>query len=378
MIGGGSFGTALALVLARKGYSVSVWARSAEQANVVNGDRENKKYLPGYPLPTEIQWNSSVEQCVKDVSIILLVIPTQYLRGFLESNRSTFPVGVPIVLCAKGIELQSQQTPYEILHDELPGKYRKHMAVLAGPSFAKEMAQSHPTFVTVAAHEESVAREVQRIMSSRRARFRVYTSDDVMGCEISGACKNVLAIASGFSSGIGFGNNTRAALICRGMAEIRHLAKALGSSCTSLPGLAGIGDLLLTCSSELSRNFTVGKRLAQGEKLAGILSSTSSVAEGVPTAKALKELSKRLNVSMPICSEVFSVLYEDKNPVEAMNALQARPLTHEFHQGDGTSPSYPLASVQGSPVCSYATGHEKGASKFDDDVDIIGPEFIED
>mmetsp|Transcript_52885 Transcript_52885/g.60755 ORF Transcript_52885/g.60755 Transcript_52885/m.60755 type:complete len:222 (+) Transcript_52885:2-667(+) len=213
--------------------------------------------------------------------------------------------------------------------EELPGKYGPFVCVLAGPSFAKEMAAGLVTNVTVASADPHFCRSVQSKMASRAANFRVYTSPDVMGCEIAGAVKNVLAIASGASHGLGLGLNARAALICRGLHEMTHLAKALGSSGSSMPGLAGVGDLLLTCSSEMSRNFTVGLRLAKGEPLNEILSSSTSVAEGVATAKALHELAQTLNVEMPFCSQVYAVLYEGKNVVSALTYLQDRPLTSE-------------------------------------------------
>ncbi|KAF4701254.1 hypothetical protein FOZ63_006267, partial [Perkinsus olseni] len=322
----GSFGTALALVLARKGCEVSVWARTEEQCQRVNETRENKNYMPGVTLPESIHWTNSVEEAVEDVEMVLLVIPTQFLRNFVASNRAILPVGVPIVLCAKGIEVDSLETPYQIVEDELPGKYSKYLAVLAGPSFAKEMAQNQPTNVTVASKNREVATRVQSQLSSREANFRVYTSDDFIGCEICGAVKNVLAIASGASTGLGFGNNTRAALICRGLAELNRLARKMGSNSKCMSGLAGVGDLLLTCSSELSRNFTVGYRLAKGETLEEINSSMKSVAEGVATAKSLWTLADQLNVDMPISGEVYKVLYEGKDVREALTLLQSRPL----------------------------------------------------
>ncbi|KAF4658211.1 hypothetical protein FOL47_008124 [Perkinsus chesapeaki] len=360
VIGGGSFGTALALVLARKGCEVSVWARAVTQKkggykivssnpalaflghfmalspSRVNETRENSKYLPGVKLPDSIQWTTSVEEAVAGVEMVLLVIPTQFLRNFVATHRDILPVGVPIVLCAKGIEVDSCDTPYQIVEDELPGKYSKYLAVLAGPSFAKEMAQNQPTNVTVASKNKEVATRVQNQLSSREANFRVYTSDDFIGCEICGAVKNVLAIASGASTGLGFGNNTRAALICRGLAELNRLARKMGSNSKCMSGLAGVGDLLLTCSSELSRNFTVGYRLAKGETLDEINSSMKSVAEGVATAKSLHTLAAKLDVDMPISGEVYKVLYQGKDIREALMLLQSRPLREELGTGSLT------------------------------------------
>jgi glycerol-3-phosphate dehydrogenase (NAD(P)+) len=225
VIGGGAFGTALGLVLARKGAKVKVWVRSTEQAAEVNATRENKKYLPNVSLPENMEWTSTISSAVEGSELVLLAIPTQFLRSFLEANRSTLPVGVPIVVCAKGIEIGTLQTPFQITHDELPGKYAKYMAVISGPSFAKEIADNQPTMLTCAAEDPALNNLVQRKLSCKQANFKVYTSPDIIGCEIAGAVKNVLAIASGASAGCGFGNNTRAALICRGLTEMTRLAQ---------------------------------------------------------------------------------------------------------------------------------------------------------
>ena len=330
VVGGGAFGTALGLILARKGAEVHVWVRDTEQSAQVNTARENKKYLPGTRLPENLTFTSDIAKSLSlPVDLIIFAIPTQFLRSFLESHRSTFPVGVPLIQSAKGIEVGTLKTPFEIMQDELPGKYGKFLCVLAGPSFAKEMAQGLVTNVTIAAPDAAICEKVTKQMSCRAASFRCYSNDDVIGCEIAGAVKNVLAIASGASSGLGLGLNARAGLICRGLHEMTMLARAAGSNTHAIGGLAGVGDLLLTCSSELSRNFTVGLRLARGETLADILNSTTAVAEGVATAKALHELSKSLSVELPIASQVFEVLYNDKPVREALMYLQDRPLSKE-------------------------------------------------
>jgi glycerol-3-phosphate dehydrogenase len=329
VIGGGSFGTAMSLVLSRKGAAVKVWVRHEDQAKAVNETRLNERYLPGVTLPDSMQWTTDVKEAVRGTDIIILAIPTQFLRPFLEANRSSFPTEVPLVLAAKGIEVGTLQTPFEILEDELPGKYRRMMCVLSGPSFAKEIAARMHTAVSVAARDPHVADQVQRMMSSPEAAFRCYRQDDIMGCEIAGAMKNVLAIASGCVTGLGLANNSRAALICRGLVEIGIMSKALGSNGSALLGLAGVGDLTLTCSSELSRNFSVGKRLAQGETLEQITASTNSVAEGIATAKALQQLMDKLNVHLPVCREVYLVLYEGKKVPAALNDLFNRPLRAE-------------------------------------------------
>lgn len=330
VLGGGAFGTALAFVLSAKGVQVKVWVRCPEQAAQVNETRENSKYLPGVLLPANIHWTTDVVSAVADAEIVLLAIPTQFLRGFVEANRSTMPVGIPLVLCAKGVELSTLQLPYDVVRDELPGKYSRWICVLSGPSFAKEMAGLHPTSVVVASAEPDVAERVQKLMTSLEANFRVYTIKDVIGAEVAGAVKNVLAIAAGTVAGLGYGSNSRAALICRGLVEMTRLAERLGSDGSCMKGLAGIGDLLLTCSSELSRNFTVGRRLAQGETLDDILRSSTSVAEGVATTKALRELRKKVGVEMPLCDEVYKVLYEGKDVRCVLGDLQSRVPGSEY------------------------------------------------
>ena len=329
VIGGGAFGTALACVLSSKGALVKVWVRSESQKLQVETTRENANYLPGFRLPDRVHFSNDIHECVLDVDIVILAIPTQYLRAFLVRNRSTLPVGVPIVACAKGIELETLQFPYDILMDELPGKYTKHLAVLSGPSFAKEVIAKQPTSVTVSSNNPETASLTQVLVSSREYNFRVYTSDDIIGCEVAGAVKNVLAIAAGAAGGLGFGNNTRAMLVCRGLAELCRLATKLKSTGKCLSGLAGVGDLMLTCSSEMSRNYSVGRRLAQGETIQQIISSTQSVAEGIATAEALHALALKHNVEMPICNEVYQVLYQHKTVTEALLDLTQRPLSAE-------------------------------------------------
>lgn len=340
VVGGGAFGTALALVLARNGFAhVDVWVRNEEQANEVNECHENKRYLPGTILPSKLHFTSNLAYASKlkydseeesgGLKIVIFAIPTQFLRPLLEAHRSTFPVGVPLVQSAKGIEVETLKTPFDIMQEELPGKYSKHLCVLGGPSFAKEMAKNLSTYVSVAAPDPHVAEKVQSIMSSRDAQFRCYANVDYIGCEIAGAVKNVLAIASGASTGFGLGLNARAGLICRGLAEMSRLARACGSSLEAMSGLAGVGDLLLTCSSEMSRNFMVGSRLAKGELLKDILASTTTVAEGIASAQSIHDLSQKLNVDMPICEQVYAVLYEGSTVAAALQALQERPLCLE-------------------------------------------------
>eukprot|EP00584_Thalassiosira_punctigera_P001948 CAMPEP_0172526814 /NCGR_PEP_ID=MMETSP1067-20121228/1644_1 /TAXON_ID=265564 ORGANISM="Thalassiosira punctigera, Strain Tpunct2005C2" /NCGR_SAMPLE_ID=MMETSP1067 /ASSEMBLY_ACC=CAM_ASM_000444 /LENGTH=366 /DNA_ID=CAMNT_0013310409 /DNA_START=35 /DNA_END=1135 /DNA_ORIENTATION=+ len=328
VVGDGAFAMAMATAMARRGSDVRVLCHTEKVRDEINAG-ENKTYLPGYKVNENIRAHTSIEEaCAPDVQIVLLVIPTQFLRTFLVRNLAKMPVGCPIVVCAKGIEVGTAETPYEMMLAELPGKYHKHFAVLAGPSFAKEIMDGEPTNVVVASEGRDVATVVARYVSDGSS-LRAYVSDDVHGIEIAGAVKNVLAIASGALDGLGFGNNARAALVCRGLAELTRLAVATGSNGRAMAGLAGVGDLMLTCSSSLSRNFTVGKKLASGMTLEEISGGTNAVAEGVATAKSVRVLAGRLGVEMPICDAVYRALYEGLPPREALAELQARPLGAE-------------------------------------------------
>lgn len=328
VVGDGAFAMAMATAMARRGSDVRVLAHTSKVRDEINAG-ENATYLPGYQVHSNITAHTSIEEaCAPDVQLVLLVIPTQFLRRFLIGNISKIPVGCPLVVCAKGIEVGTAETPYEMMVGELPGKYHANFAVLAGPSFAKEIMDGQPTNVVVASESRDVATLVARYVSDGAA-LRAYVSDDVHGIEVAGAVKNVLAIASGALDGLGFGNNARAALVCRGLAELTRLAVAAGSNGRAMAGLAGVGDLMLTCSSSLSRNFTVGSKLAKGMTLEEITGGTNAVAEGVATAKSVRVLAERLGVDMPICDAVYRALYEGLPPREALAELQARPLGAE-------------------------------------------------
>mmetsp|Transcript_18689 Transcript_18689/g.39156 ORF Transcript_18689/g.39156 Transcript_18689/m.39156 type:complete len:361 (+) Transcript_18689:120-1202(+) len=328
IVGDGAFAMAMATAMARRGSDVRILSHTATVRDEINAG-ENKTYLPGYKVHGNIKAYTSIEDaCAPDVQIVLLVIPTQFLRRFLVTNLAKLPVGCPIVACAKGFEVGTAETPYEMMVGELPGKYHRHFAVLAGPSFAKEIMDGQPTNVVVASESREVATLVARYVSDGST-LRAYVSDDVVGIEVSGAVKNVLAIASGALDGLGFGNNARAALVCRGLAELTRLAVAAGSNGRAMAGLAGVGDLMLTCSSSLSRNFTVGSKMAGGMTLDEIQGGTNAVAEGVATAKSVRVLAGRLGVEMPICDAVYRALYEGLSPRVALAELQARPLGAE-------------------------------------------------
>jgi glycerol-3-phosphate dehydrogenase (NAD(P)+) len=327
VLGAGSWGTALAMLLARNGIKVRLWCREPEVLAQIRQTGENQVFLPGVPLPEELEAVASVEEALPGAELVFLVVPSQYLRGFLERHRNALPA-VPIVCCAKGIEQGTLCTPDEVMLEELPGKFHQLICLLSGPSFAREVALDMPTNVTVASTNADTAELVQRAVST--GRFRAYTGTDLTGVALGGAVKNVIAIAAGGSDGFGLGNNARAGLITRGLAEMSRLAVRKGANPLTLAGLSGMGDLVLTCTGDLSRNRQVGFRLAKGETLAHILESMRMVAEGVDTALSVHQLATRLGVDLPICEAVYRCLHLGESVAVAMQSLLDRPVGAEL------------------------------------------------
>jgi glycerol-3-phosphate dehydrogenase (NAD(P)+) len=330
VLGAGAWGTALAWLLADKGDEVTLWSRRRDLCDAVNTSRENARYLPGVPLPANLACSDDLEATLHGARMVLFVVPSHATR---EVAREAAPYvqrlkNVPIVSATKGIENDSLMFMDEVLAQELPQPAHDHMAFLSGPSFAKELANRLPTAVVIASRNADVCAHVMKRFHTPF--LRTYASDDVVGVECGGALKNVIAIAAGAVDGMGFGHNTRAALITRGLAEIAKIAMARGGSALTLAGLAGIGDLMLTCTGELSRNRTVGYEMGRGKKLVEVLAGLGHVAEGVRTAKSAYDLSRKLGVEMPITCEVYSVLYEDKPVQQAVRDLMARELGYEF------------------------------------------------
>jgi len=323
VLGGGAFGTAMAAHVANKGFQVSLWVMETEVSKAVNEQHENTSFLPGIKLSPKIVATNSVEEAVSGAIAILLVIPTPFVGQWVAEHHTQLPTEVPLVCCSKGIEIQSLRTPYEILVDELPGKYHRMLCVISGPSFAKEVALGMPTNVTCASEHSRVAAQVQDILSARH--FRVYTGSDVIGAELCGAIKNVLAIASGASDGLQFGADARAALITRGLAEMARLVVKKGGRASTIMGLAGVGDLVLTCTGTLSRNYTVGRQIGEGKAM----DTGMAVAEGVKTSLAIRRLAEDLQVDMPLCNAVYQVLHEGVDIKKVLGELQDRPLRSE-------------------------------------------------
>lgn len=328
VVGAGSWGTALASLLGMKGYPVALWVYEKEVKETITDIHENKLFLPGIPLSENIIPSNDIADVVSDKDLVLVVVPSHVMRETASHFAPYLSENTILVSASKGIENKTHLTMTGVLEDVLPDAFKNKLAVLSGPSFGREVAKKVPTVVTAAASDPSVAMFVQNVFVTPF--FRVYTHDDMIGVELGGAVKNVIAIASGIVDGLGLGLNTRAALITRGLTEMRRLGLSLGANPHTFSGLAGMGDLVLTCTGSLSRNHTVGKLIGEGQKLEEILSDMKMVAEGVKTAKSVRNLSIRVGVDMPIAHAVYSVLYEDLSPKEAVYQLMTRDLKDEL------------------------------------------------
>ncbi len=327
VIGAGSWGTTLANLLAKKGLDVTLWAYESDLAARMTQTRSNDLYLPEVELDQRLGVTSDLIAAASNRELLLLVCPSQVMRRVLEQCRIALRPDSLLVSAAKGIENDSLLTMSEVLEEVLGTGVAERCAFLSGPSFAKEVAAELPTAVAVASTNESVASTVQELFSTDY--FRVYTNADVMGVEFGGALKNVIALAAGVSDGLGFGYNTRAALITRGLAEIARLGEAKGAQAATFAGLAGMGDLVLTCTGDLSRNRTVGMELGRGRKLNDILGSMRMVAEGVKTTLSAFQLAQKLGIDMPITEQMYQILYADKSPRQAVTDLMLRVLKAE-------------------------------------------------
>ena len=324
VLGAGAWGTALAISLCPH-HRVTLWARDAAQVEAMRAERLNRRYLPEAALPQQLNLTADLDALLAQADLVLLAVPVAALRSTLQRIIAQ-PGTVPVVWLCKGFEADSGQLPHQVVAQMLPQGYRS--GVLSGPSFALEVARGLPTALTLASNDTVFAERTAA--SLHHARLRVYCSTDVVGVEVGGAIKNVLAIAAGISDGMGFGNNARAALITRGLAEMARLGLKLGGSTETLSGLSGAGDLILTCTGDLSRNRQVGMLLAQGRALADILDQLGHVAEGVYTVREVYRLAQRLQVEMPICNAVYRVLYEQVPAASVVEDLLNRSPHHEF------------------------------------------------
>lgn len=322
VIGAGSWGTALANLLAKKGVDTILWSYEADVAEAIKAEHRNPKYLSEIFLDPGLRVTQSISEAVRGAGVVVSVSPSHVVRGVMAEAAPHLRDDALIVSASKGIEEGSLLTMDGVLADVLGSSHAERAAFLSGPSFALEVALEHPTAVTMASRNHDAAAAAQELFQTEY--FRVYTALDVPGVELGGSLKNVIAIAAGVVDGLGFGHNTRAALITRGLAEITRLGVALGADALTLAGLAGMGDLILTCTGQLSRNHTVGVELGRGRSIEEILAGMSMVAEGVRTARAARELAHRTGIEMPIVEEVYAVLNEGTAPREAVENLMLR------------------------------------------------------
>jgi len=327
VIGAGSWGTTLANLLAKKGFNVALWVYEEDLIPPIATKRENTLYLPGITLSQNILPTPSLQEACQHKDILINATPSHVARQVMEKLCSFLSSQAKVVNATKGIENKTLLTMSGVLREALSLNDGERLAVLSGPSFALEVSREMPTAVTIASQNPVLAGQLQHIFSTPY--FRTYASSDVVGVEIGGALKNVIAIATGISDGLGFGSNTRAALITRGLAEISRLALKLGATPKTLSGLTGMGDLILTCTGALSRNRTVGIKLGEGIELAHILKDMRMVAEGIETTRSSFDLSRKMKVEMPITEQVYYILYQNKNPKDAVVELMGRDLKME-------------------------------------------------
>ncbi len=327
VLGGGSFGTCLAILLAEKNYAVDLWARDAKVAEAINRHHRNPRYLTEYRLPDNIRATSDLETALRGKEVVLSVMPSASVREIWQRGKDSLEPGSLVISASKGIEVGSGMLISEVLKSILPEETHERLVFLSGPSFAREIAESRPTAASIACDNETYAIAAQTILSSPH--FRCYTNTDVVGVELGGALKNVIAIAVGICDGMNLGLNSRAAVITRGLAEITRLGAILGANPLTFLGLSGMGDLVLTCTGDLSRNRNLGLEIGRGLKIKDALAGLTQVAEGVITTKSAYELAQRHSVDMPITEEIYRVLYEEKDYRSAVHDLLNRQLRSE-------------------------------------------------
>lgn len=329
VLGAGSWGTALACQLADKGVEVTFYTRSAETAQELLSKKENKQYLPGITLPANLKVTHELPSALQGVRFIVLAVPSQAMRQVIIAIQPFMEKNTILISTAKGFEQGTLYRMSEVIASELP-EHQDNIAVLSGPSHAEEVARRLPTAIVAASQNRQTAELVQDLFMN--SVFRVYTNPDVLGVELGGALKNVIALATGMADGLGFGDNTRAALMTRGAAEITRLGTKMGAQPLTFAGLAGIGDLIVTCGSMHSRNRRAGIALGQGIPLSEVLASLGMVVEGVTTTSTVHELANKYQVAMPIAQEMYHILFEEKDPRSSVDILMKRSKTHELEE----------------------------------------------
>jgi glycerol-3-phosphate dehydrogenase (NAD(P)+) len=335
VIGTTSWGTTLAIMLSRKGLAVNLWARTEVEAERLKREKGNTIRLPGFPFPEGLQATASLDEALDKAGLVIFAVPSQNMRHNVRLVREYLDSSMLILSVAKGLEVESVKRMSQVLSEEIKTRLHPNICVLSGPNLSGEIARGLPAVTVVASYDAAMAARVQKIMATPL--FRVYTNTDVVGVELGGALKNIIALAAGMVDGLEYGNNTKAGLITRGLAEITRLGVAAGANPLTFAGLAGLGDLVATCASPLSRNRFVGQELAKGRDLKGILSSMTGIAEGVTTTVAALKLASELNVEMPIAEQVFRVLFKGLDVRQAVSELMVRELKHELAGIEGKS-----------------------------------------
>ncbi|RBW70292.1 NAD(P)H-dependent glycerol-3-phosphate dehydrogenase [Bacillus taeanensis] len=328
VIGAGSWGTALGIVLADNGHEVQMYARRQEQVDEMNRKKTNENYLPGVELPENMKASISIKDVLEEVNTVLLVTPSKALRNVLEEMTPYLSEHTTLIHASKGIEPETYKRISEVIEEVVPEEKRRAVVVLSGPSHAEEVSLRKPTTVTVSSTDEKAAEYVQDLFINQH--FRVYTNTDIIGVELGGALKNIIALGAGLSDGLGYGDNAKAALITRGLAEIVRLGTKMGANPLTFTGLAGLGDLVVTCTSVHSRNWRAGNLIGKGNKLEDVLENMGMVVEGVRTTKAAFHLAVREEVEMPITAQLYAVLFNDKDPKQAVDDLMQRGRTNEI------------------------------------------------
>jgi len=324
VVGAGAWGTTLSIIFTEAGHDVSLWIYERELCDKMKEERENKWYLPGFQVPASIGLSCNLSDAVSGAELIVFSTPSKHLREIATQARKFVPLSASILSAVKGLEEGTGERMSEVLRSVYPDN---KIAVISGPNLSKEISKGLPAATIVASIDLNVAKKIQSAVKLER--FRIYVCNDVIGVELGGTLKNIIAIAAGIADGLSLGDNAKSALMVRGMVEISRLGVAMGASAETFAGLSGMGDLITTCSSKLSRNHCVGEAIAKGEKLEDILSGTKEVAEGVLTAKVAAGIAKKLNVEMPITAEVCKVLFERKDPYKAIASLMMRELKKE-------------------------------------------------
>lgn len=328
VVGAGSWGTALALVLADNDHEVRIWSHRKDQIDEINTKHTNSKYVPSVELPETIIGYADLSKALVDVKTIVLAVPTKAIREVLQKISQVISTPLTIIHVSKGIEPDTLKRISEMIEEEMPANLLKDVVVLSGPSHAEEVVLRHPTTVTVSSKNMEIAEYVQDLFINQH--FRVYTNPDIIGVEIGGALKNIIALAAGITDGLGYGDNAKAALITRGLAEISRLGSKMGANPLTFAGLTGIGDLIVTCTSVHSRNWRAGNLLGKGQSLNEVLDNMGMVVEGVRTTKAAYQLAKKMDVSMPITFALYDVLFNEQSPKEAVDKLMSRGRTNEM------------------------------------------------